>query len=374
MFRQIWIHRDDQLLQKIVWRDSPNIPLQQYLLCTVTYGTKAAPYLAMMTLKQLGNDERHNYQTAAIQALEKSFYMDDLLHGAHNVTSANNLKQDLIRLLQSGGFNLRKWNSNKNELLDMKKDQQNSNFDFKYAYSSKTLGLRWNSQQDVFTFQSKINDSMKKFTKRSLLSEISGLFDPMGWIAPVTTKLKLLFQRVWQLNLQWDDELPNEFNLEWSIIKTDIKTIEQLQIPRWLSTQEKGLIELHGFCDSSEKAFGCVIYSKIYKTHQPIVALVAAKTRLVPTKKTITIPKLELNAAVLLSKLMNKVALSLSYHNIKIYGWCDSTAVLGWLQGDASRWKSYVANRVKQVTGIMPPNCWRYVKSEDNRGVVPAEV
>lgn len=77
---------------------------------------------------------------------------------------------------------------------------------------------------------------------------------------------------------------------------------------------------------------------------------------------------------------MHKVVLCLSAHNIQIHGWCDSTAVLGWLKGDASRWKSFVANRVKQVTTIMPSDCWRYVKSEDNpadcasRGLTAAQL
>ncbi|CAK1589887.1 unnamed protein product [Parnassius mnemosyne] len=367
MFRQIWIHQDDQLLQKIIWRDCPSSALQDLQLCTVTYGTKAAPFLAMMTLKRLANDERRNdYSTTAIQTLEKAMYMDDLLYGAHSMTSALELQQELIRLLQSGGFNLRKWNSNKEELLNINNNQDNKNFNFKHAHSSKTLGLSWISKQDIFTFQTKITDSEKKCTKRSLLSEISKQFDPIGLIAPITLRLKLLFQKVWQLNLQWDDELPEEIQVEWINMKHGIKMIDQLQIPRWLGTKENSLVELHGFCDSSERAFGCAIYCRTSKNHHSMVVLVAAKTRLVPIKKPITIPRLELNAAVLLSKLMNKVVNCLSTYNIQIFGWCDSTAVLGWLHGDAARWKPFVANRVKQVITNMPPACWRYVKSEEN--------
>ncbi|CAK1589701.1 unnamed protein product [Parnassius mnemosyne] len=276
--------------------------------------------------------------------------MDDLLYGAHSMTSALELQQELIRLLQSGGFNLRKWNSNKEELLNINNNQDNKNFNFKHAHSSKTLGLSWISKQDIFTFQTKITDSEKKCTKRSLLSEISKQFDPIGLIAPIT----------------WDDELPEEILVEWINMKHGIKMIDQLQIPRWLGTKENSLVELHGFCDSSERAFGCAIYCRTSKNHHSMVVLVAAKTRLVPIKKPITIPRLELNAAVLLSKLMNKVVNCLSTYNIQSFGWCDSTAVLGWLHGDAARWKPFVANRVKQVITNMPPACWRYVKSEEN--------
>lgn len=157
---------------------------------------KPDPFLAMMTLKQLANDERSHYtDSQAIKCLEECFYMDDQLYGSHSVQSAIKLKHDLIKLLKSGGFNLRKWNSNKQALLDEgnKIECKENNFEFKQANSTKTLGLRWQPEQDVFTFQSKVEQSTKQSTKRSLLSDISKLFDPLGWVAPVTTQLKLLF-------------------------------------------------------------------------------------------------------------------------------------------------------------------------------------
>ncbi|XP_075990229.1 uncharacterized protein LOC142985870 [Anticarsia gemmatalis] len=79
MFRQIWVHRDDQRFQKIIWRNSPNEALQEYQLATVTYGTKSAPFLAMITLKQLAQDEQDCYNNKVIQTIQNSFYMDDLL-------------------------------------------------------------------------------------------------------------------------------------------------------------------------------------------------------------------------------------------------------------------------------------------------------
>lgn len=166
---------------------------------------KAAPFLAMMTLKQLAIDEGHQYSSSAKRALEEDFYMDDLLSGSHSIAEAKQLQKDLINLLKSGGFNLRKWSCNKSELLEDKKatSTKQQSFNFKYPESTKTLALRWNPQDDQFSFQLKLNStSSKPLTKRLLLSEISKVFDPLGWLAPVTTKLKLLFQQVWQHEVQ----------------------------------------------------------------------------------------------------------------------------------------------------------------------------
>uniref|UniRef100_A0A2H1VAB3 1-phosphatidylinositol 4-kinase n=1 Tax=Spodoptera frugiperda TaxID=7108 RepID=A0A2H1VAB3_SPOFR len=357
----------DQSYQKILWRDNQNQSIKEYQLATVTYGTKSAPFLAMMTLKQLAQDERDNYvDSLAPEALEGSFYMDDLLHGSHSIESAKKLQEDLIKLLQAGGFNLRKWKANSTVLLeDVSCDQEN--FDFKQVESTKTLGLGWNPRKDKFLFQSKITHSATSdMTKREFLSEISKLYDPLGWISPLTIKLKILFQDVWKTKIQWDEPIPTEIKKEWDKIKNDIIIINEIEIPRWLQTRQYDTIELHGFSDASTKAYACVIYCKIKRDQDSSVVLVAGKTKLVSVNKNTSLPRLELSGAVLLSKLMTKIKTCLNNYNIMIFGWVDSMAVLGWLNGEADKWKPFVANRVKQVTAVMPPNCWQYIKSKEN--------
>lgn len=366
MFRQILVTEDHQHLQKILWRDAPDQLLREFNLTTVTYGTKAAPFLAMMTLKQLAMDEGHKYQESnAAMVLQEQFYMDDLVSGSFTLSSAKRLQEDLITLLQSGGFNLRKWSSNSEKLLqDVIRVQNEQAFDFKESESTKTLGLRWHPTKDEFQFQLKIDltSPTTKYTKRKLLSDISKIFDPLGWLAPITTTLKLLFKQVWLSNIQWDDELPSKIILEWEKIKFDLINIESFRIPRWYHTNQCDIIQLHGFCDASIKAFACVIYCKVNTN----ITLIASKTRLIPESKKLTLPRLELSGAHLLSKLMIKVLQAISGMHINIYGWTDSTATLGWIQGETSRWKPFVANRVNQIKQSMPPDCWRYVKSSEN--------
>lgn len=376
MYRQILVNENDQCYQKIIWRNSPSEPLREYQLTTVTYGTKAAPFLALMTMKQLAKDEAHRYPEAA-KALENNLYMDDLLHGQHNLEAATNLKKQLINLFKSGGFNLRKWKSNEPILSENLQNNSESSFEFKQQESTKTLGLKWTPSNDQFSFDIKILPSPNnQITKRMLLSEISKVFDPLGWLSPVTTKLKLLFQSIWQLDLRWEDILPQNINQEWNQSKLDLQDINKTHIPRWLNCQENDTIELHGFCDASTKAYACVIYCKTPES----VVIVAAKSRLVPVKKDVSLPRLELCAAELLTKLMKTVQSCLVECDVKTFAWSDSTAVLGWINGDPHRWKPFVANRVNQITKIIPPEQWDYVKSEDNpadcasRGISAAQL
>ncbi|KAF0701451.1 Integrase catalytic domain-containing protein, partial [Aphis craccivora] len=114
MYRQILVHSDDCQLQKIVYRSKPTDKLQEFILKTVTYGTKTAPYLATRCLVQLGktcNDSEIS------QIIQRDFYVDDLLTGADTVEACHNIYQKLTNILTSAQLPLRKWCSNSPTLL-----------------------------------------------------------------------------------------------------------------------------------------------------------------------------------------------------------------------------------------------------------------
>ena len=111
-------------------------------------------------------------------------------------------------------------------------------------------------------------------------------------------------------------------------------------------------IQLHGFCDASEVAYAGVVYLRaIDSRNQVHISLVIAKTRVAPIKR-LTIPRLELCSAVILSKLLGHVANTLAIPPTNIYAWSDSQVVLGWLQGNPRRFKPFVGNRIA-VVGAM---------------------
>lgn len=383
MYRMVLIQEDQQHLQKIVWRDQPTRPLEEYQLCTVTYGTKAAPYLAMRTIKQLASDDAQKYPIAA-KILNNDLFVDDLLSGAHTVEQAKHIQAEVIDMLNGAGFNLRKWSSNTPELLtNLTENQLNpSVLDFKNADSTKTLGLRWSPSTDTFTYQNKIDLDTDTYSKRTMLSDISKIFDPLGWLSPITLKAKLIFQRVWSTDITWNDTVPQEIQNEWKLLRDDLDNINRFEIPRWIGTSDAD-IEIHGFCDASEKAYACVIYAKTRnESQQNSIRLIAAKTKLAPSKKKLTLPRLELCGALLLTKLVAKVLQTFAINNIhtQTYAWTDSMVVLGWLHGNPSRWNVFVSNRTQQITEVIPAIHWRHTKSSDNaadcatRGLTPSQL
>lgn len=370
MYRMILVHEEDQHLQKILWRESNQGPLKEFQLCTVTYGTKAAPFLALRTLKQLADDDAQKYPLAA-DVIANEMYVDDVLSGSNSIERAQEIQKQLIDMLSGAGLTLRKWSSNDQTLIDSlsSSDLNQTTMHFTNDGMTRALGVQWNPTTDTFSFTNKIQlDNKNQLTKRKLLSEISKIFDPLGWLTPLTVKAKLLFQSVWLSGCEWDDTLPDSVQEEWKQLTSDLHNITEYQIPRWLGDITKPF-QVHGFCDASEKAYACAIYLLTTNDkNEPATRLIAAKSRLSPINKKLTLPRLELCGALLLSRLMKKVLTAFKWDNVhkNTYAWTDSMIVLGWLHGDVTKWKSFVSNRVQQVHDVIPKHHWSYVKSEEN--------
>lgn len=371
MYRQILVAPEHSRYQRILWRDEPNEKIKEFELVTVTYGTTSAPYLAIKTLQQLALNDQHKFPVAANVALN-DFYVDDVLTGADTVEKCSLLQKQLQQLLSGGGLSLRKWSSNDDKILkginpeDINKEMLCLQ-DLEEK-SIKTLGLVWKPKEDEFTFKISCMKFLDiKKTKRNLCSDISRIFDPLGWISPFTVGTKVLFQKTWKLSLDWDDLLPEDIVSEWSLLHQHIHELEDIHIPRWINTCQNSHVELHGFCDSSKVAYAAAIYAKVTAPNgDTTVSLLMAKTKVAPIKQELTIPRLELSGALLLSKLYSYVRKTFNWEEKRFVSWCDSTIALSWIRGEPSKWNAFVSNRVNQVQQLTKNCQWRYVPTDDN--------
>ncbi|XP_058817191.1 uncharacterized protein LOC131680497 [Topomyia yanbarensis] len=202
---------------RILWRSEPADPIQCYELLTVTYGLSPSSFFATRTLQQLANDEGDSYPLAG-PAVRKSFYIDDFIGGAQSITEAIQLRTELSELLAKGGFPLRKWTSNQLSVLaGLSSDEigTQSSIQFDKHETVKTLGISWKPEPDILRFYSEIRQHKYAPTKRSILSAISQLFDPLGLISPIVIKGKMLIKRLWLVPCAWDDEVPNHIATSW---------------------------------------------------------------------------------------------------------------------------------------------------------------
>ncbi|UYV67207.1 TIGD4 [Cordylochernes scorpioides] len=220
MYRQIRIHPEDADYQRILWRPSPEEPVVDYRLLTVTYGTTSAPFLAMRTLQQLAEDEGQNYPEASRVTLN-DFYVDDLLTGAQTIAETKELIDQLKDLMKRGGFHLRKWNSNCHEIVShVEEMNEEKKINLEKGAISKILGIVWDHVQD--TFRVNITLPEEVVTKRELLSNIARIFDPLGFLSPTTVALKIIMQELWRSGTGWDEHIPNDIKEKWNNFRAEL--------------------------------------------------------------------------------------------------------------------------------------------------------
>nr|XP_034195185.1 uncharacterized protein LOC117611359 [Osmia lignaria] len=377
MFRQIRVHSEDTKWQSILWRATPDERVQDFRLTTVTYGTACAPFLALRVLAQLANDESSRFPRGA-SVVRRHTYVDDILTGADDVSETLALKREVVAIFKAGGFELSKWASNIPEIQEA--DSSNTRL-FQEWSGISTLGVNWNPRDDAFSLRVAAAELVRECTtKRSILSEIAGLFDPLGWAAPVLVVAKILMQDLWILGADWDQQLPENVCTMWQRFRGSLPQLDTLKIPRWTfaSSEPSTQMELHGFCDASQRAYAAAVYLRVNNNGLVTTSLLVAKTKVAPVK-TITIPKLELCGATLLSKLLIRVKEGINMSGPTI-AWTDSSVTLHWIRGHASQWKPFVAHRVSDIQHEIPADNWRHIRSPDNpadlatRGMSPAEL
>lgn len=375
MYREILVYPlDADTYQRILWRTDDSEDFKEYRILRVTFGTACAPYLAIRTLHQLADDEGKNHPKVA-QAIKEQFYMDDLMNGADTPNEAINEAKQINDILKKGGFTLTKWASNNLQFMQSIPPCDRSSgahVDLNIDGTVKALGIKWNIGKDKFQYGVVLPPSPAIVTKRSVLSDIQRLFDPLGWIAASIVMTKIFIQKLWLEKLNWDDKISSPLLDEWTSIRTDLQQINEIEVDRWISTTGKTFhaLQIHGFCDASSQAYAAVVYARVETEDGTInTKLVAARTRVAPLR-TISIPRLELCGALLLSRLLKQVSQAMRIPSSQIFAWTDSTIVLAWLAGDPHKWKLFVANRVVEILENVHCNKWHYVDSLNN----PADI
>ncbi|XP_017884602.1 uncharacterized protein LOC108627719 [Ceratina calcarata] len=376
MYRQFFVRPEDRAYQRILWRDAHG-RIATYELNTVTFGLASAPYLAIRCVHQLADDEQSNFPIAAT-IVKRDLYVDDLLTGADNFKEAQRIQTQVCQLFCKGGLNIRQWASNETALLrGLSEDQIHPKILGETA-TMKTLGISWDARRDTIQYTVELPTN-SKISKRTILSTIAKIFDPLGLLGPVTILAKTLMQRLWQLKIDWDESLPASIHTEWVTYANQLQKLSDMMFQRYTASRKYQRIELHGFCDSSERAYGACLYIRTIDSFGHIkIHLLCAKSRVAPLKTT-TIARLELCGAVLLASLYSTVQKAIVHDIHETYLWTDSTIVLNWINKQPSLLKTFVANRVADIQGKTDLTTWRHIKSKDNpadlisRGLMPTQ-
>lgn len=364
MYLQIKLDEAQHYLQVILWWEEETNKICEYKMTTVTFGLANSPYLAIRWLKEVAKTVAAEYPLAA-HAIGKSFFMDDHTGGASTVNKAINLHTQLKTAFETVGCNLRKVMSNSNEFMSTIPESDRAQMT---TDTIKVLGILWKPTCDTLPIKIGFNLNTKAETKRQIVSEMATVYDPLGLITPMMTKAKNLVQRIWQMSNQekkygWDDKLSEEIIEEWLKIKKRAIALNTMEMPRWVHTSSENNLQIHGFCDASQKAFAACVYIRSCKGDSITTTLLASKAKNAQTNQTI--PKLELCGAQLLVQLVNKVSKAIEVKIDEIHLWSDSTCVLGWVAANPLRYKKYVSTRILFIQKLKNVK-WHHIAGKEN--------
>ncbi|XP_037964924.2 uncharacterized protein LOC105390593 isoform X1 [Plutella xylostella] len=275
-----------------------------------------------------------------------------------------------------------KWCANNSAILsDIPTEKQQHSDELEFQKEIKTLGLKFNVNTDSFQFAPMLEQPAT--TKRQILSFISQFFDLLGLAGPLFVQAKEIMQSLWTSKVGWDSAPPPEILTKWQEFYSSLTRMQPLTIKRNVCLDNQTNAELVGFSDSSAKAYGCAIYLRATDKNGKIsMSLISSKPRITPLNSNLSMPRLELNAALLLAKTMARVYDSLKdelqIQNVYIHS--DSQVVLAWLKTNPIKLNAYVANRIKLMQQLTNNYLWSYIKTDQNpadclsRGVSPCDL
>jgi hypothetical protein len=156
-----------------------------------------------------------------------------------------------------------------------------------------------------------INMKFTKSTKRKVLAIKASIFDPLRLLCPAVIAYKIFLQKLWQDKIQWDELLHTHLQQEWNQLLQTIPTLSQFKTNRKVICSNATNIQIHGFCDSSERAYGACLYIRSTNKNKTSCELLCSTSKVAPLKQ-LTIPRLELCAATFFVKLYKKAIRALN--------------------------------------------------------------
>ena len=266
-----------------------------------------------------------------VAELRKSLYVDDLLSGGQTIAEAADRKEKVVEVFEDATFKLHKRNSNASE-LELNGEVTVGNDEETYAKrqlggdltQTTILGLKWNKSKETLTVSFPAVDTNTTTTKRTILSKLAKVYDPLGLVSTIILQGKMIFRDVCKTKAPWDADIREPLSKRWRDWEKSLPSEET--VPRPIVNYREPVlnVELHTFGDASTKGVGAVVYSVVRQPSGTTQQLVAAKSKLV--KEGLTIPRLELISAHMATNLVKNVQNVLQdLPEPTIYGWLDST-------------------------------------------------
>ncbi len=379
MFHQVQLLPEDRPLLRFIWRDmkredSPEVFEWQVL----PFGTACSPCCATFSLQMYARD--HGGPEEGVRhSVEHCFYVDNCLQSVPTPDEAKELVDRLREVLVSGGFEIRQWACNMPDILGHLPAEARSDSLERWPSQEEpgllepALCLSWHWQTDALCYKSRPLE-YGALTMRNVYKVLARQYDPLGFIAPYTTRAKLIVQSMWDKPRNWDDPLiPHDLQRAWKEWESELHLLPCISLPLPYAPPYTDQMvisrQVHVFSDASEKAYGSISYLRTEDDQGRVyLAFMAARSRVAPRRQH-SIPRLELCGALMAAQLAKSIERALTVKIDQTILWSDSTTVLTWLQSESCRFKVFVGTHVAEIQELTKGSTWRYVDSVQNPAI-----
>ena len=341
-FLMVQLREEDRNYTRFLWFENPVDPNNNLIIFrfrVVLLGAESFPFLLNATIRK-----HLSMSCNGIYDLKRGLYIDNLIHTEQTESGFVQFFHDSSKVFAEAHLFLKEWISNIPELQTLVTAMGVAG---EIKDVNKMLGLGWNVRGDVIT-------------KREILWCVSQLFDPLEYMLRVAIRSQIFLQDIWRTQLGWDDVLPIEFVNIWECLYKDLVACHHISFPRQLHFKSND-VSLHLFSDASNKAYRCVVYI----VSEGDSNLIAAKARVAPLKN-LSVPRLELTAALLSARLAKLVRDTYDYLCFnRTYVWIDSKVILSWLVSNKPL-QVYVRNRMDEIRSLLPDADFVYVNTKAN--------
>ncbi|XP_043232467.1 uncharacterized protein LOC122386858 [Amphibalanus amphitrite] len=361
MFNQVGVDTRDRDFLRFMWWENGDLKQapQEYRMTTHLFGARSSPACVMFALRK----------TADIE------------------DEAIDLIDSTRKMCTRGGFTLHKLLSNSVKVLESVSPEsrcselQSLDVGTVCLPVQRALGVEWDTETDVLQFS--VQPCKKPSTRRGILSTVSSVFDPLGFVSPFILRGKQIVKELCRDGFGWDDPVPDDILTRWGDWTSQLEALSSLRIPRCYRTSDFGLVkrtELHHFSDACTHGYGQCSYLRLIDEQDRVCCrLVMSKARVTPSKP-VTVPRLELTAALTSVQVSCFLREELDIEDLAEYFWTDSRVVLGYISNDARRFHVFVGNRVQQIRDHTEKDQWLHVETKLNpadlasRGASAAEL
>ena len=378
-FLRIKISENDSYKQLFLWRGKERVrEPQKFRVTSLIFGSRSSPCSAQYVRNTNAARFAARYPDAA-EAIKNNHYVDDLLYGADTIANGRRLIQEINWIHKQGGFQLTNWAANDDRVLvDIPMERRAGRHVALIGGESdipRVLGMYWLPLEDELAFDlrmHRVDEALlagaRTPTKREILKIIMSVYDPLGYLAILTVKAKIIMQKVWQSRISWDKRVNEEITKDWRAWLAILNETAKVRIPRYYGTARTPdeRREIHVFCDASTEAMCACAYLRIIKPGaEPIVRLIGSRTRVAPLK-VLSVPRLELTAGLLGAQLCHKIR---QEHTLEIHEqvfWSDSRNLIWWVRSQSSDHQQFVSNRLGVIDELSQPKQWRWLSGKVN--------